>query len=131
MSYNLRWHDENRQIILVMFGDEVTYQMLYQLYEECAAMLDTVSHSVILVHDLTQLRLVMKIDIAAMAKLPRMRIIQHPNWWGSYFANPKAQSKIILDVASRLFPSMMRATYTADTVEAALVEAQAKLAALA
>lgn len=130
MSYYVNWHDDTKQILLITFGDEVTYPILFQLYEDCANLLDTVSHPVVLVHDLKQLRLVMKIDIATMAKLPRMRIIQHPNWLHSYFANPNARSKIIIDVVNRLFPGMMRKTEVIESVEAAIAAAQTKLATL-
>ncbi len=127
-THDIRWHDDNKEIILVTFGREITYPTLYEIYEECARMLDTVSHPVILVHDLTQLELVIKIDIAAMAKLPRMRIIRHPRWHASCFANPNGRSQIILDVASRLLPHIMRKTYVKATVEEALVAAEANLA---
>ncbi len=130
MGYDIRWHDENRQILFITFGDEITYQTLYQLYEACAAMLDTVSHPVILIHDLSQLKVVFKIDIPSMAKLPRMRIIQHPNWLLSYFANPKGQAKIVLDVVSRLFPTMMRSVLTTASVDEAFAHARERLAAL-
>ncbi|MFQ3648330.1 MAG: hypothetical protein SNJ80_15495 [Anaerolinea sp.] len=130
MSYDLCWYDESRQILLVTFGEGITYDVLYQLYEDCASMLDTVSHPVILIHDLSHLKVVFKIDIASMAKLPRMRIIQHPNWLLSYFANPKGQSKIVLDVVSRLFPTMMRSVLTVASVDEAFARAREKLAAL-
>ncbi len=130
MNYDIRWHDDNKEIILVTFGREVTYPMLYEIYEKCAELLDTVSHPVALVHDMNDLELVFKIDVPALAKLPRMRIIRHPNWHASYFANPNGRSQIILDVASRLFPHMMRKTYARPTLAAALASAEEDIATM-
>lgn len=130
MSYNICWQDDDKQILLITFGEEITYPKLYQLYEDCADLLDTVSRPVVLVHDVSQLRYVMKIDVVAMAKLPRMRIIQHPNWLCSYFAHARARSQIILNVATSLFPQMMRKSYTTDTLQEALASAREKLSIL-
>lgn len=128
MTYNIRWYDDNRQILLVTFGDEVTYQSLYEMFEACVACLDTIAHPVVIVHDLSQLRIVFSVDIVALGKITRMRITEHPNRLCSYFANPNVRAKVILDVARRLFPSLMRTVYNASSLDEALEAAHKKLA---
>jgi hypothetical protein len=128
MNYELRWHDEHQQILLVAINDEITYEMLYQMFEDCADSLDTVTHPVAVVFDLSNLKLVFKVDITALGKITRMRFTTHPNRLCSYFANPNLRSRVIIDVARRMFPRMMQTVYTSRSLDEALAAVEQMLA---
>jgi len=127
MTHDVRWYDDAKQIIYVTLRDAISYEELYGVFDACVSLLNTVSNPTVIVHDLTGLKSVFSVNVVALGKIPQHPLTDHPNRLCSYFAGPNLRSKVILDVAQRLFPRMMSSVYTTETVESALIAAQEKL----
>lgn len=129
MSYHIRWHDTQQQILMVTVYGELTPDELFQVFDEVVDVLDASTQPIAIIYDIGQLKLTFQIDIAMLGKIFRTRITNHPKRLCAYFANPNLRAKVVLDVARRLFPKMTRTIYTTESVIEALATAENRLTA--
>lgn len=129
MSYHIRWHDTQQQILMVTVHGELAHDEVYQVFEQVVDILDASPQPIVVIYDIGQLKLTFQIDIAMLGKIFRTRITNHPKRLCAYFANPNLRAKVVLDVARRLFPKMTRTIYTTESVTEALAAAELRLKA--
>lgn len=120
MPIQINWLDASKPVIMVGYQDPWTWSEVTANLNETVAMLDTVTTPVPSIIDFRTVHTTPKLDIRELQKISKHASIKHPNSGIIILVGSRLHIRVMVDVFSRLFPTIFKKYRIVATMAQAL-----------
>lgn len=120
MSIPVSWFNDEKTIIQYKFDGRWGWDDLYKAIDEAVVLLDSVSHRVDIMLDLTKSESVPSLNANGLKYVANAPTTTHPNMGIFVMVGMKPFIRISFDIFSRMYPRATRQYRLANTVEDAI-----------
>jgi hypothetical protein len=120
MTVSVSWFNGEKTLIIYKFEGRWGWDDLYQAIDEAVVLLDSVSHRVDIMLDLTQSGSVPNLNANGLKYVANAPTTTHPNMGIFVMVGMKPFVRISFDIFSRIYPRATRQYRLANTLEDAI-----------
>lgn len=106
MTITVGWLNPEHTLIQQVLAGSYTYDDVLVLMEKTAQMLDSVSHPVVVVSDLSESRARLPLSTFALRRIAGARLHQHENLSALYLVGLDTYVALAFNTVKRMFPTM-------------------------